>query len=89
MFPERLTDGHAASKGLDRALGARVDSVLGHALGLASDGSHEDDAAANLEVLVRLAGNEELSPGVDGKHTIKLLHGNILQVAERNNARVG
>nr|POE98246.1 hypothetical protein CFP56_64839 [Quercus suber] len=82
-------DGHAADEGLDRALGARVDGVLGHALGLAGDGAHEDDAAADGKVLVGLAGDEELAAGVDAEDAVELLLGHVLQVAERHDAGVG
>lgn len=82
-------DGHAAHEGLDGALGARVDGVLGDTLGLARDAAHEDDAAAGLEVLVGLAGHEELASGVDVEDAVKLLLGHVLEVAEGHHARVG
>lgn len=84
-----LTDGHTPGEGLDGTLGARVNSVLGNALGLASDGSHEDDAAANLHPLVRLLGDEELTTCVDVKDTIKLLRLDIGKVTEGHDTRVG
>jgi len=82
-------DSHAAGEGLNGALGAGVDGVLGDELGLAGDGAHEDHAAANLEVLVRLTGDEELATGVDVEDTVKLLGRDILDVAERDDTRVG
>jgi hypothetical protein len=82
-------DGHAAHKGLDGALGARVDGVLGHALGLAGDGAHEDDAAADRQVLVGLPGDEELAAGVDAHDAVVLLLGHVLHVAEGDDAGVG
>jgi hypothetical protein len=82
-------DGHAAHESLDGALGARVDGVLGHALGLAGDGAHEDDAAADGQVLVGLAGDEELAAGVDAHDAVVLLLGHVLHVAEGDDARVG
>lgn len=82
-------DGHAAHEGLDGALGARVDGVLGHTLSLAGDGAHEDDAAADGKMLVGLAGDEELAAGVDAEDAVELLFGDILQVAEGNDAGVG
>lgn len=82
-------DGHAADEGLDGALGARVDGVLGHALGLAGDGAHEDDAAADGQVLVGLAGDEELAAGVDAHDAVVLLLGDVLEVAEGDDAGVG
>lgn len=82
-------DGHAADEGLNGTLGARVDGVLGDTLGLTSDGAHHDDPAANLHVLVGLTGHEELTAGVDPEDAVELLLGNILQVAERDNTRVG
>lgn len=82
-------DGHAANEGLDGTLGTGVDGVLGDTLGLAGDGSHEDDAAADLKVLVGLTGNEELPTGVDFHNAVVLLLGDVLQVAEGDNAGVG
>lgn len=82
-------DGHAADEGLNGSLRARVDGMLGDTLGLASDGTHEDDTAADLEVLVGLAGNEELATGVDGEDAVELLGGDILDVAEGDDTRVG
>lgn len=86
---KKHTDSHAADECLDGALARRVDGVLGDGLGLARDGPHEDQAAANLEVLVRLAGDEELAAGVDVEDAVKLLGGDVLDVAERNDAAVG
>lgn len=63
--------------------------MLGDTLGLASDGAHHDEAATDLEVLVGLAGDEELAAGVDGEDAVKLLGGDVLDVAERDDARVG
>lgn len=42
LFRDRtkLTNGHAPDKGLNGALAARVDGVLGDTLGLAGDGAH-------------------------------------------------
>lgn len=82
-------NGHAADKGLDGTLAAGVDGVLGDTLGLTGDGAHQDDAASNLEVLVCFSCDEELSSGVDGEDTIKLLGGDILQVAEGDDTGVG
>jgi hypothetical protein len=82
-------DGHAADEGLDGTLGAGVDGVLGHALGLAGDGAHQDDAAADGQVLVGLAGDEELAAGVDAHDAVVLLLGDILEVAEGDDAGVG
>jgi hypothetical protein len=83
------TDGHAAGEGLNGTLGTRVDSVLGDTLGLTSDGTHEDHTATNLEVLVGLTGNEELSTGVDVEDTVELLGCDILDVAESDDTGVG
>ena len=85
----RHTNGHAADECLDGALARRVDGVLGDGLGLARDGPHEDQAAANLEVLVRLAGDEELAARVDVEDAVKLLGRDVLDVAERHDAAVG
>jgi hypothetical protein len=63
--------------------------MLWNTLGLASDGSHEDDATANLEVLVSFTSDEELSTGVDIEHAIKLLLGNVLEVSKGHDTRVG
>jgi hypothetical protein len=82
-------NGHAAHESLDGALGAGVDGVLGHALGLAGDGAHQDDAAADGQVLVGLAGDEELATGVDAHDAVVLLLGDILEVTEGDNAGVG
>lgn len=82
-------DGHAAHEGLDGTLGARVHGVLGHTLGLAGDGPHENQTTADLEVVVRLAGDEELAARVDVEHAVELLGGDVLDVAERDDAAVG
>lgn len=82
-------DSHASDESLNGTLGSGVDSVLWHTLGLTSDGTHEDNATTNAQVLVCLAGNEELATGVDAEHTVELLLGDVLQVSERDNARVG
>lgn len=82
-------DGHAADEGLDGTLGARVDGVLGDTLGLTGDGAHQDDTAANGKVLVGLTGNEELATGVDLEDTVELLLGDILEMTEGDNTRVG
>jgi hypothetical protein len=82
-------NGHAAGKGLNSTLGARVDGVLWNTLGLASDGAHQDDTAADLEVPVCFPSNEELSPGVNVENAVELLWCDILHVAEGNNAGVG
>lgn len=84
-----LTNGHAAHKGLDGALGPGVDGMLGHALGLPRDRAHEDQPAADLEVLVRLAGDEELAARVDVEDAVELLGRDVLDVAERDDAAVG
>ena len=63
--------------------------MLWDSLGLARDGPHEDQAAANLEVLVRLARDEELAARVDIEDPVKLLGRDILDVAERDDAAVG
>lgn len=63
--------------------------MLGNTLGLAGDGSHEDQTAADLEVLVGLAGDEELATGVDVEDTVELLGSDILDVTEGNNTAVG
>ncbi|KAK5624292.1 hypothetical protein RRF57_000007 [Xylaria bambusicola] len=82
-------DSHAPDKGLDGALGARVDGVGGDALGLARDGAHHDEAAADLEVLVGLAGDEELAARVGGEDAVELLLGDVLDVPEGDDAAVG
>lgn len=82
-------DGHAADEGLDGTLGAGVDGVLWNTLGLAGDGAHQDDAAADGEVLVGLAGDEELATGVDVEDAVELLLGDVLQVTEGDDAGVG
>jgi hypothetical protein len=63
--------------------------VLGDTLGLAGDGAHQDQAATDLEVLVGLTGDEELASGVDAEDTVELLGGDILDVAEGDDTRVG
>lgn len=82
-------DGHAAGEGLDGALAAGVDGVLGDALGLAGDAAHEDEAAPFLEVEVGLLGDEELAPRVDGEDAVELLGRDVLDVPERHHAAVG
>jgi len=82
-------NGEASSEGLDGTLRARVDGVLWNTLGLASDGAHQNNAAANLEVLVCLTGNEELTPGVNVENAVELLWRDIFHVAERDDTGVG
>jgi hypothetical protein len=82
-------DGHAADEGLDGTLGTGVDGVLGDTLGLTGDGAHQDDAAADGKVLVGLTGDEELAAGVDLEDAVELLLGDILEVTEGNDTRVG
>lgn len=82
-------DGHAADKSLDGTLGAGVDGVLGDTLGLTGDGAHQDDAAADGEVLVGLTGDEELATGVDLEDAVELLLGDVLEVTEGNDTGVG
>lgn len=65
--------GQAADKGLDGALGGRVERVAGHAEAVRRVGRHEDDAAALVEVLVRLAGDKELRARVEAEDAVKLL----------------
>lgn len=86
---KRLTDSHAPDKGLNGTLGSRIDGVLGHTLGLTSDGAHEDDPATSLHPLVGLLSDEKLTTGVDVENTVKLLGLDLCEVAERNNSRVG
>jgi hypothetical protein len=81
-------DSHAPDKGLDGALACRVDSVLGHGLGLARNGAHEDQTTANLEMLVGLAGNKELAARVDVEDTVELLGCDVLDVAKGHDAAV-
>lgn len=83
------TDSHAPGEGLNGSLGTRVDGVFGNTLGLASDGSHENDPATDLHPLVRLLGNEELSTGVDLHDTVVFRLVYILEMTERNDTRVG
>jgi hypothetical protein len=85
----RRTDGHAAHESLNCALASRVQSVLWHALSLAGDGAHQDDAASNFHVLVGLTGDEELATSVDAHDTVILLLSDIFEMAERDNTRVG
>ena len=82
-------DRHAAHKRLNRALAARVDRMLGNALGLARDGAHQDDAAADGHVLVGLARDEELAARVDAEDAVEFLLGDVLEVAKADDARVG
>jgi hypothetical protein len=65
--------GHDADEGLDGALGAGVEGVLGHGEVLGRVGGHEDDAAAAAEVAVRLARHEELRPRVDAEHPVEFV----------------
>lgn len=82
-------EGHAADEGLNGSLAAGVDSVLGDTLSLASDAAHHDEAATDLEVLVGLAGDEELATGVDAEDAVELLWRDVLDVAERDDTAVG
>jgi len=80
-------NGHAADESLNGTLGAGVDSVLGHTLGLASDGAHQDDAATDRQVPVCLAGNEELATSVDAEDTVELLLLDILENGRKRQRR--
>ena len=82
-------DGHATDERLDRALAARVDGMFRHALRLARDAAHENDAPAHLEDLVRLAGYEELAAGVDVHDAVVFLFCDVLQVTKGDDAAVG
>lgn len=82
-------NGHAADKGLDGTFGPGVDGVLGNTLRLTGDGAHQDDAAADAHVFVRLTSDEELAASVDAEHTVKLFLRHIFQMAEADDARVG
>ncbi len=81
-------DGHGAGEGLDGALAAGVDGVLGDALGLAGDAAHQDQPATLLEVEVGLLGDEELAPRVDVEDAVVLLRRDVLDVAEGHDAAV-
>jgi len=81
-------DGHASDEGLNGTLGCRIDSVLWNTLGLASDGSHQDDTATNLEVLVCFPSNEELTSSVDVENAVELLWCDVLEMTEGDDARV-
>ncbi len=63
--------------------------MLRHALRLAGNRPHKDDPPADLEMLVRLARDEELAARVDGEHPVELVLGDVLEMAERHDARVG
>lgn len=63
--------------------------MLWDTLGLTSDAAHHDQTTSNLQVLVRLAGHEELSSGVDLEDAVELLLGDILDVSKSHNSRVG
>lgn len=82
-------NGHAADECLNGTLATGVNGVFGHTLGLAGDGTHQDDTAANLKVFVCFSCDKELSSGVDVEDAVKLLRFNILQVAEGDDTRVG
>lgn len=47
--------------------------MLGHTEVLGRVGRREDDMAPVIEVALGLTLDEELAPGVDGKHAVKLL----------------
>ena len=82
-------DRHAADERLDRTLAGRVDGMFRHALGLARDGAHQDDPPADLEVLIRFPGDEELAPRVDLEDTVVFLLGDVFEMAEGDDAGVG
>lgn len=63
--------------------------MLGHTLGLTSDGSHKDDAATNFHPLVRLLSDEELTTSVDIEDPVELLRLDIGEVTKRDDTRVG
>lgn len=88
-FLVAAVDGHAAHESLDGTLAAGVDGVFGHALGLACDGAHEDDAAADFKVLVCFSCDEELAASVDAEDSVEFFFSDILEVAEGDDAGVG
>jgi hypothetical protein len=63
--------------------------VLGDTLGLASDGSHQDNTATDFHPLVGLLRDEELTTGVDVEDTVELLRLDIGEVTEGNDTGVG
>lgn len=81
-------DGHAAREGLDGAFGAGVDGVFGDAFGLTGNGSHEDDAAADFEVFVRLSRNKELTTCINIEYAVEFLGSDVLDVAKGYNTGV-
>ena len=81
--------GQAADEGVDGALEGRVERVPGHGEGGGRVGAHEDDAAVRAEVPVRLARDEELPARVDVEDAVEFLLGDVAQVAEGDDARVG
>lgn len=66
-------DGQARHEGLDGALGGRVERVLGHHEALGRVGARQDDAPAPAQVLVRLAGDEELAARVEAEDAVEFL----------------
>lgn len=80
---------HAAHKGLNSTLATTVDSMLWHTLGLTRNAAHQNQPSTNLEGIVRLLGNKELATSVDVENTVKLLGGNVLDVAKGDDTAVG
>ena len=86
---DRHTNSHAADESLNGTLRTRVDSVLRNSLSLTSNGTHHDQTTSNFQILVSLSGNEELTSSVDIHDTIIFLLGDILDMSEGNDTRVG
>lgn len=79
-------DGHER---LNRALGARVDSMLGHHETSSSVRAGQDNATTIVEMLVAFASDEELSSSVDVENAIEFFRSDFFQVAEGNYSCVG
>jgi hypothetical protein len=68
--------GEDANKRIDRGLGTGVQRVFRYCEGDGSVGAHQDDAPAQVEVLVGLSRDEELATSVDVEDSVKFFLSN-------------
>lgn len=80
--------GEDAHKGVDGALGARVQRMPGYAEILGGVGRHQYDTPALVQVAVGLASHKELAACVEAEDTVELFLGHVGQVPEAHHTRV-
>lgn len=65
--------GHNSHKRINSTLGTRVDRVVWYTEVLGRVGRRQNNAAALIEMAIRLTSNEELAASVKAEHTVKFL----------------